>query len=278
MRAIYSLFLLIIVLSVSCQNKAQKDFDDNRLCIEFQYTDKHIFFPGMINDSVLVTILFDTGLTTSYSMISDSIRNILDRDSIHLQVGNFNKKIKTSSSSNNDPFFKFFGKNTICISWLYFEDKIIRISYRKQVIEELDNIANADGYTKIKIQKTGKNGLLIPIIAYIQNKKIIENIQIDTGSSESMTFGNRILAKYDIKSHNALHVTSMMSEGNLYKYFIRADSVKIGDLYTKGCYVGFGINKINMKLLGNEILERFDVILDLEDFYIYLKPEQEQEK
>jgi hypothetical protein len=271
MRHLYLIYIFFLfAILPSCQNKKDNNkhsINNDNIISEFQYKNGHIFLSGKINDTIPINIIFDTG---SMYFISDSIKNILKNDTINLQVGNQSKKIMINLYKEQY-IFEYFGNNTIILSWQYFESKAIRISYLNEFIEEIDSTANLEGYSKIKIEKV-KNGLFIPITVYIQGKEITERVQIDTGDNGAVDFGAHIFSKYEINADNALSVTSKTMRGDNYKYFILSDSIKIGDFVTMNNQIGFSTSVKNKSLLGNEILGQFDLVLDLKDFYMYIKP------
>lgn len=280
MKILYILFVVGFV-SISCVDRNVKIATSTDITyvntLNFRYEhvkQKAILLDGLINDSILVNALFDTGLTQNKIYTTDSLKEFLSKDTVLLQIGSFTNMMQIDYVAKNHFFFQHFGSNTAFIGWSFFKDKIIRISYKNkqiQVIEDLSTLS--DQYSKVKIDKSDWNGLFIPITVHIQGKKITEKIIIDTRNNRGIDFGKAIQTKYAINTKNALHVTGQNSQGDNNKYFLMPDSIKI-DRHTVPVnkYVGFWINRENPGLLGNEILDQFDIILDLKDFYLYIRP------
>lgn len=200
-----------MIFSFACQQKKIKRENYYTNTVDINYNNaKHrlpagenrfIFMDGVVNDSISVNIFFDTGSIKYDIIISDSLRKVIGNDSILLKIGSFEKNILAKSYPTDNPFFSTFGANTVCIGWSYFRDKTIEISYKDRKIRELsDSTYYSRGYTKIKIDKTKWNELLIPITVYIQDKEITEKVSIDTGSNGSVDFGSQILSKYEINT------------------------------------------------------------------------------
>lgn len=293
------LLFSFIVFLVSCQGKntLQVNIDIDSTTIEvvkFRYEpqkQKAILFDGRINDSITVNVLFDTGLKGDIIMVSDSLLleghseemiNSIDRstinnlnDSIYLQIGSIkdHKKVKYIQSSSF--FFEYFGSKSICVGWEFFKDQIIEISYKEKSIKILKDNYSLDSFEKIKIEQQGN--LVIPITVFVQGKYLTERVLIDTGNNGSVNFGNSVLVRYSLDTKNAERMIAQAITGDQLTYFLKADTVKVGNCFTVGNNIAFSSHhssnkKMPIGLLGNSFLENYTVILDLKEFNMYLKP------
>jgi predicted aspartyl protease len=271
-------------LTVSCKGKTINN-EINAAATDSIYTNvmdfkydttfqRAILLKGVINDSIKVDVYLETGWS-KYIGISDSLRYLINGDSVVLNVGNWEKKKKVYFLPENFPIFSFLGNsNTVIINWQLFDNKIIEISYKYKQIRELkDSTCIGKDYSKIKIKKieyTDVVNLCIPVKIYVQGKEILEYILIDTGYNGSFILSNRIKNKYAIDTKNARFFVGKNGGGEVRRFAIKSDSVKIGNFITANIYVSFSEN--NFTLLGNGILEQYNVIFDLINYNLYIKP------
>jgi hypothetical protein len=130
-------------------------------------------------------------------------------------------------------------------------------------------------YDSVKIKVV--NGMLgIPAVVSVQGKKIKEFVVIDTGHNGYINFSNSIISKYGIKSDNAYfgkdHTVGGFNKG----FSFRSDTIQVGEfLLTDKSYISFSQDKQNLYplpgLIGNRILDKFDMVLDLINYNLYLK-------
>lgn len=155
MKILYILFVVGFV-SISCVDRNVKIATSTDITyvntLNFRYEhvkQKAILLDGLINDSILVNALFDTGLTQNKIYKTDSLKEFLSKDTVLLQIGSFTNMMQIDYVAKNHFFFQHFGSNTAFIGWSFFKDKIIRISYKNkqiQVIEDLSTLS--DQYSK----------------------------------------------------------------------------------------------------------------------------------
>jgi len=262
--------------------------------VTFDYENKLkklILIPGTLNDSVLLRYVFDTGYGSM--VFSDSLKTDLERKRDKNQLNKVQKTMKVRigdwerASGNSfgayylnkkNTIFRFLGADVGIIPWQFFDKKIIEISFSKRYINELSGTMDLHGYDSIKI--VVKNGDLgIPVFVSVQGKKITEFLTIDTGCNNTIKFTNSIISKYGIKSDGAfLGEARFGSRDRLQKeiYFM-SDTIQVGKYFLmQKNNVAFCLDKQTQYpfsgLLGTGILEKFDIVLDLKNFCLYLKP------
>lgn len=64
-----------------------------------------------------------------------------------------------------------------------------------------------------------------------------------------------------------------MASGHVKGFSVTADTIKVGESFIIDQPLGFGeISNFKYGLLGNRFLENLDVIFDLKNYGLYLKP------
>ena len=279
-------FLFLFVLS-SCGGKADKKKDTVQTnaipenTIPFEYDEKQlraIIIKGTLNDTLPINIFFDTGLNDSRIIVPDILKKSLEIDSYLVQMNSELSRVqKVFFLDSDNVFFQFFGQNTVCIGFDFFEDKIIRISYRQKYIQKLDNTEGLEGYMCLpfKIEDNCERCLGVEIEAFVQGKHIKEVVLLDTGSNGFVTFNNNIIEKYSINVDDVQRVQTLNISRR--KYSLHADSIKVGYAISNNqMTVEFSAENRekypHSGILGNAFLENFEVILDFKNYKMYLKP------
>lgn len=247
------------------------EYDENRL--------KYIFLDGMLNDSIPMRLLFDTGwYTISFPY---KYKEMVEGESpMTVKIGEWSKTYAPGWEnrdffSENHPLPQVMGDDLAVIGWDFFDGKIVEISFRDKLIREYADARNLPtGYDSLKIHKDmNKNG--IPISVLVQGKKIEEYMTIDTGANGSMTFNSDIAPKYGLNMDTAANRLATRVEGKTDGGVLAVDSVYVGNsLVTKHNVAFVGKNAVKKPfsgLLGTRVLEKFDIILDLKNNVFYYK-------
>ncbi|MCL2651543.1 MAG: aspartyl protease family protein [Candidatus Azobacteroides sp.] len=223
-------------------------------------------------------MFFDTGAAGNEFFISDSFKNFFVNDSAFVQVGKFKKQMRINyMRSNQRNFFDVdaLGKNSIMVGWKFFENKIIEFDFQNQHILVYDELPDITEYSKIKITvpQSQYPKLLIPAQVVIQGKTIDATFFIDTGCNSFVVLSTDHIKGQGIDTTNASYGKSGVSGGVIFGFSIPGDTIKIGDLYTANQDMPILFNNFpNVSgLLGTKALENFSVILDLLNFDLYLK-------
>lgn len=294
------LYLLIPILLFlpSCNNQSA---DNSRVgindsipegAVPFEYDFKYkkcILIPGTLNDSIPFKYWLDTGMRDM--VFSDSLASNFERKEFTKQHSKVQKTMKVRIGGwklaygdsvdayyldKNNPIFGFLGGGVGILPWKFFDKKILEISFSKQYIRELYNTKELQGYDSVKI-KVENRFLGIPVVVSVQGKKIKEFVIIDTGSNGGISFSNSMVSKYGIKSDSAYFGQSLNTVGLRKKFSFKSDTFQTGKIFlTKKYNVSFCLDKQRpyplSGLLGTQILEHFDIVLDLKNYCLYLKP------
>lgn len=296
MKTLHSIQLLLIALliSYSCSGKPSNNNTQNQVdsipadAVKFTYDisknsydveKRAIMFDGIINDTIPINVFFDTGWLNVYNIvIPDTLKNNIGKDSCTLRIkGRFGRKLQIAYRKKDSPWSKYFGQNTAAIGWDYFDDKIIEISYKHQYLRELKDTAGLEknGFKRVQIYNLrGWKG--VPVIIYVQGKKIVEVLMLDTGYNGCIDLNYDIASKYHVNLDNIRHATSISTHTPFQKCFIESDSIIVGYSLAKKLPIGFlTSNKMEMPgsgLIGNQFFENFTVVFDFKNFNLYLRP------
>lgn len=255
---------------------------------------KTIFIPGTLNDTIPLRYLFETGwgrMTFPSTYASDFERKE-DKNgfskvqkTMKVRIGvwerTYGDSVEAKYLDRNNHLFGFSGANVGITPWQFFNKKIIEISFSKQYFRELSDTKNLHDYDSVKMKVV--NGFLgIPVVVSVQGKKIRAFVTIDTGCNAGISFNNNIATKFGIKSNGAFFEKALRSDGVQRSFAIKSDSIQICKFFLteknqKGKNsVSFAMAKQReypfAGLLGNGILEHFDIVMDLKNYCLYLKP------
>ena len=266
---------------ISCSSKKN---------IDIEY-DGHIYIKTTLNDSVTGNFVYDTGAPEM--IIDNSFKNknklvfIKEEDTRMNGIGNETKNVKVISETINykNDGRKKKSKKTFLIDlksilgqkadgilgFKTFENRAHKIDYINKKIFFTKSHKN---YEVLKmILKDDK--LYIPINYIVEKKEYNGNFILDLGSSVTiLNSSNKIKIDYGSefeaiggvggKTKGRTIFIDELKFGNLsiYKYPVDISSDKNGAL-SKNNYDG---------ILGNDILDDFDIIIDLNEKILYLKP------
>lgn len=167
----------------------------------------------------------------------------------------------------------------------YFYNSILEINYEREymkIYSSLDSI-NLQGWSKIELTKRD-NRLYLPVEVVVNDTIIISgDYQLDFGSGGTVSLTSLVSEKYKLKENVRNKVKYFTKYGGVggesssYDFF--ASQLKIGDFSFKNVLIDFSVDTAgamasekHLGLLGNEIYERFHVVIDFINNDLYLKP------
>ena len=114
--------------------------------------------------------------------------------------------------------------------------------------------------------------LLIPVKVHIQGECIEDNLLLDTGNNGYIFLGKYYVDKYSIDLTTDAPLKFAMTAGGFHSSIsLPGDSVVLGKFAIPDVTVNFSTSgNLRSRMLGNRVLEHFTLILDLENFYLYL--------
>ena len=165
------------------------------------------------------------------------------------------------------------------LGWVIFEDKIVEIDYEKSVLVVHPFLPNlSKEYTKLEFKLIGG----IPYIKckFLVNEREIEGwFDFDTGSNGELIIGQKF-AKDNLLNNAMKNIGTSQSVGSTgiaiknNKYIL--PKLKLGDYEMYQIPLAIQEQEIkgdeHNENIGNNILKRFNTIIDFKNNYIYLKP------
>lgn len=270
---------LMLLLATSCRREAA--------LIPFSY-EKNIYLKARLNDTIHGNIMFDTG---AYGLFLDSMfcrqkqltpSHTGDADLL-LYVQDFDYRIPSFYTIQAKPSF---GKQCDgIIGWDLFKDYAVKIDYQKKQLQVSDP---ADMETKDYVKfplRLHDNQFFVNMEVAINDELVIRgDYLLDIGFGGSVYFTGESVRNYRLDSLCGKKVEFGLDWGLLEKrhslgFVSRGKKIRIGEfelqeptlecsldqtgVLARGEYIG---------LLGNRALEHFDVIIDLANKALYLKP------
>lgn len=271
--------------------------------IPFKYYG-HLYFPTTINDSVNGNLVFDTGADDLYldSLFFEGCPlPQLNVSNAYLPgVGNTAQKVKLIQDKYNcryghltltppytvtlnlKPILGKYADGIVGINLL--KDSVFAIDYVREEIRILNpDDFSTEGYEKIPFS-IRKNRIHIPAAIQITSGKRIEGeflLDLGNGGSVDLTSvcaqANNLAETLPEKIRTYTNWGGIGGASSTYNF--RTDTVYIGNQKivepiidysndTKGALSG----KEYLGLIGNNILDRFDLILNIPDSCLYLRP------
>ncbi len=307
--------LLIIIQFIACKAPADKPYNSiakadtfiipvNAIPIRYNYG--LLLVQGKV-DSVQGNFVIDTGsdwlcldsifqnsnLTKKYdcfystiSGVGNSFQNItVITDSIGLSTGNNSYRTYDVPVVNLKPI----GGDIVdgLIGTDYFERRIMEINYKKEYIRILNDIKSIDlsKYKKIKI-KIVDYRYYVPLTVKINGSVTIKGyFFLDTGSPSSCLTSST--AENNNLKKNIEHKVRYYSNhggigGESSGYDFIADSLQISGFSFGNVIMSFSSDESGvladgdyLGILGNNVLERFDILFDFNNYNLYIRPNED---
>ena len=255
--------------------------------------DNGIHLKGKINNSDTLDFLFDTG--AGISVIPSSIINQkvnLTIDGSQENGGTDGVATVDKSSKNTIEINNLKWENVPLLSinyqkpsfdavlgWIAFEDKIVEIDYEKSVLVIHPFLPNlSTEYTRLEFK-------LIGGIPYIKCKLIVNEkecegwFDFDTGSDGELMIGQKF-AKDNLLNNVMKNIGTSKSVGStgieIKNNDVILPKLKLGEYEMYQIPLSIQEQEVegneHNENIGNNILKRFNAIIDFKNNYIYLKP------
>lgn len=250
-------------------------------------TDNRIHISGKVNDSEELDFMFDTG---AYGVILSSYSRSkvnLQFDGIYRGLGYGGSYADSSSKRNklsiakltwNDVMVSYNERESSAgvIGYKLFENKIIEINYDKLLMV----IHGAPfkvplNYAQLDMQMRGR----LPYIKVLLNDHISEWFCFDTGNAGCLSLDDEFSIQHDLYA-GLEKIGDGVAKGagpNAIRNILSLlPSLKIGahtltDVPTH-LELPSRAENIPFSLIGNDLLKRFNTIIDYQNSYIYLQP------
>ena len=309
MKLLHFFFIFPILLAIGCgSSAAPSGTAGNDVAQRDTIQDKgpafdgHIYLPATIRDSVQGEFVFDTGASDLYldslfhvrklseampagkGMIGgvggkmQAVRILLEPFAFTLPSGNY-------QSSKVTPLLRLkeiLGRRVDgIVGQNFFKGKYIAINYRDGSFKATDS-PDTTGYRRIPLlYRDGR--LFLEGAVSVAGKTIEGTFLLDTGSGGSADFTSHAAQKYGLPDagieKSAYRNTSGGIGGESHHVKCIAQEVVLDTFRLKDIGIAYSQDKAGSLasekydgLIGNQVLSRFDVIIDLKDMNLFLRP------
>ncbi len=290
MRTAAALLLGVVCVAVSAS--AQKT-------VPFTLENNCIFLYCKINDTDSLKFLFDTGADGSVINRDSPKATAVVADGKSVNTGS-NGTNEVSTSSGNRVSFSGITREPVSLMIIPFgttdfdgvfgtnlmNQHVIQIDYDHRVLkfyEPADLKWSAGEYDKLKIHYVGTYPT-ISCSMRIQNKTYSGYFGLDSGASDALTVASPYVRKHSLKNKTTqiASATFQGSDGSVYEMpIVSCPELSLG----KKTFYAIPVNLSDAKegidasedmagFFGNNFLKRFNMILDLKNGFIYLKPNE----
>lgn len=295
------LHITLVLFLLSCNSCKKKETEDTNDYKEFQIHYCNSFFStGIINNNVNGVFLIDNASVS----ILDSC--FLENNKIETNIQDSAIIVGTSGIDNaptsNSVSISIFNE-LLCPKWViydlkkhrpnidgvvgvdFFINKIIGLNFVSNSLIIYNNYTPSSDFSKFPL-KTIDNRIYIEANVIINPETQINGFfLIDIGSEHCITLNsfvcdsldlyNKIYKKIDIQIPNG----SLTNETN--RFLIKAQETRLNNISIKNLLVSCSLNKNGATgdyykffygIIGNLFLENFDVIIDMKNNNLYLRP------
>lgn len=275
----HHLFLYFIVLYSTVSAQEIMITDSIPFIINKQNT---LFVKAVFNETYTLNLNFDTG-TTELILTNNVLKNKLKsapklyNTFYNLKIGNtiYKTKVYDAELTGHDTDGRF--------GWDFFKNKIVEINYDKNllIIHSIlpENVKKDTSFTKLNIVFYKDLFLIESEIKQsgVSNKELF---LFDTGYQRTVMLDNDLLkqGKFPTEKMKILKKVIMKgAQGNEIPVLTsNLKLLKIGDYKLKNVPVqqlttNKPLKNKNIHILGNEVLKRFNILLDFQKNNIYLK-------
>ncbi len=287
---------LIVTMSAqtSCQSsrmlKSEKHVSDAAIEIPFELTEgNNIKFQAVLNEVDSIDLFFDTG-GTEIVMKQTAIKNcptLMDgRNPNYIEGGNMPLETLNSLSIGDmkwDSLMVFptrVGPSETSghFGWNLFEGKIVELNYDEMIMTVHSNLPdNSKDYVKLDVEYTHT-------LFCVQGQLRIGDAQYTNRYLFDTGFQRSIILDKDLREKNAFpNDLPVIKESKLRngagKVFVNkvvlADDICFDDVCLSDVPVQLlstpNPARFETHILGNELLKRYNTILDFKDHHVYLK-------
>lgn len=273
--------LIVFFVFLAINSFAQSILNDTiKMVINKQNT---IYIKTVFNEKDTLNLNFDTG-TSELVLTHETIKNKL-KSTIQLfntfyplKIGKqvYKTKIYDAELSGHDTDGRF--------GWDFFDNNVVELNYDKNIMvissKVPEYVLNDSTYSKLVINYFDN-------VFSVESKLIQNGIEakysflFDTGYQRTAMLDNDLMKENNFPFDKMKEIKKVImrgGQGNKIPVITsNLDCLKVGDYNLKNVPIQqLTINKpmkgINIHILGNEVLKRFNTFLDFKNNIVYLKP------
>lgn len=300
MRQKLILCVSVLFLFAGCQKQTSFSLPQGAIPIVYR---GHIYIQGSA-DSIKGNFVFDTGASNLYydsvyysnndfnyanfinALLPGAGKSpqnvIVIMDTVNFSFGKYLYQTPIVPVLKLKPILGDFSDGIIGLE--YFSQSVLEINYQHEYINLYETIDSLDitDYKMVPLTRND-NRLYLPLRVVVNDSVKIEgNFQLDFGSGGSISLLSLTAKKFNLDNvieQKAPYFTKYGGVGGESSSFdFMADSFQIADFVFNDVTMDYSTDKSgamasnkHFGLLGNEILDRFDILLDLKNNNLYLK-------
>ena len=286
-------FLSLMINLISCKNSEKhpiRNTDQKGILIPFELTEyNNIKIKTILNGRDTLNLKFDsgtTGLLLTHKAIKEKtnlLKNNIEEDTItynyvklkalaSLEVGKLkweNLEVYPVQHSGQGTDGRF--------GWDLFKNKVLSIDYDKNVLIVYDELPEISNYTKSKLEKV-ETLLCLNGTIKVNNTNYSNRFLFDTGYQRALLLDSVIVYEQSFPKNLDVIKTNQLRNGAGEIFITKV--VEIPSLTISGQTITkFPTQILNREnpagfkthILGNELLKRFNTILDFRNETIYLE-------
>ncbi len=308
--SLLGLFVCGILLTAYTQSFEMTFRKAKKVEIPFEYENNFIIVKVLFNDVFPLKFIFDTGaehtiLTqreiTDLLQINYERRFVLVGSDMSTELYAYlargvkltlNNMVATNRSILvlDEDYFRFEEYGGISVHGIIgadlFRRFVVKIDYRRKTITLFEPNSfrpPTDKVTKLPLELHRNKPYVIANTAFTKNSKIQAKYLLDTGASISLLLYTNSHPAFNLPPKYIRSKIGMGLGGFLQGFMGRVDQVDIGEHQLEGVITNFQelspevdtafLNKRN-GIIGNQILDRFEVTIDYIKGVLYLQPEK----
>lgn len=282
----YTLICLISILGLSCSNKAVSSTPDSMAnvlhTIPATYSKNKISVKGIINDSIPISLIFDTG-AFGLAMHHNMKDELEITDSLKLSIGDMSRVltkielhfIKISHMMNSIEEVRKKDTYYGIVGWNFFGKQILELSEQDECIRILNSVGHLTDYEVVDCKEAPISKLLIAVPISIQGQLIIANLILDTGFNGMIMMSKDKMKNIDFSRAKGATATGVTMEKQNDLSVLVADSIQIGNSSLKDVNIAI-LSSIPSSattdgVLGMEFFKKYSVVIDFRASKLYLK-------
>lgn len=161
------------------------------------------------------------------------------------------------------------------IGWSVFENKLIEIDYDRKVMMIHDSFATVPaGYVKLPL-RTYSGSPFVEATVTVQNRDITDWFLFDSGFNKQLYVSNRLAVKHGLGGEGKGGNMASSAQKPIAVQRLAVSNLRIGEFdvanIDASINVGGPEEVPHNDILGNELLSRFNVVLDIQHGALYLR-------
>ena len=273
--------LLILLSIISFQSFAQSKIMSDTIRLQLNKYNT-VFVKAVFNEKDTLNLNFDTG-TTELVLTNKTLKKLKSVPNLYdtaykLKIGNtvYNTKVYDAELAGEETDGRF--------GWDLFKDKIVEINYDLNILVVHSalpkSINTKNKFSKLKIEYF-KNLPLVPCEIKHNRVKNKGLYVFDTGYVRTIMLDNDILTqeKFPVERMEILKKVMMKgAQGNEIPVItsnleqFKIGKYKLNNVPAQILTTNKPLRNKNIHFVGNEILKRFNIFLDFQNNFVYIKP------